>query len=118
MINEFLKLVSSKWRPTAVSVVDPLPVAPMLTSGGNGTAQTSATGANWVTLTAQVCKQVTFVNNTGTAIEVRQGGAGTAIPVVDQSVFTFYGITNASDLSIRRVDTSNTQVTIAYRWEA
>lgn len=93
-------------------------VHPMMESGGNGTAQTAATGTNYTVLTAQACQQVTIMNNTGTSIGVRQDGAGAEVPVFDQSYFTFYGLRNASELAVRRVDTSNTQVTVAYRWEA
>lgn len=90
---------------------------PKMNNGGNASAQSSATGANFVALAAQACSQITFLNNTGTAVEVRQGGAGVAIPVIDQTYFTLYGLTNANQLEIRRVDQDNAQVTIAYRWE-
>jgi hypothetical protein len=88
-----------------------------MAGGGNGTTQTAATGANYTALGAQRCSQLTIMNNTGTAIGVRQDGAGAEVPVFDKSYFTFYGLGDASQLSIRRVDQSNTQVTVAYRWE-
>lgn len=118
MIIEFLKLVSGKYRASSVSPANPLPVVPALTSGGNATAQTANPGTTYTALTAQAAKQVTILNNTGTAIGVRVGGSGAEVPVFDQSYFTFYGLTDASNLQVRRVDTSNTQVTVAYRWEA
>jgi hypothetical protein len=93
-------------------------VTPMLTSGGHATVQTAATGTNYTALSAQACKQLTFLNNTGTAIGVRVGSSGAEVPVFDQSYYTFYGLTDASNLQVRRVDTSNSQVTVAYRWEA
>ena len=68
-------------------------------------------------LAAQRCSQLSIINNTGTAIGVRQDGAGAEVPVFDQSYFTFYGLNDAGQLSLRRVDQSNTQVTVAYRWE-
>ena len=92
-------------------------VVPLLPSGGNGTVQTAATGANYTQLTAQRCSQVSVMNNTGTAIGVRQDGAGAEVAVFDQSYFTFYGLNDVSQLSVRSVDQSNAQVTVAYRWE-
>jgi hypothetical protein len=92
-------------------------VVPLLAGGGNGTVQTAATGANYTQLAAQRCSQVSIVNNSGAAVGVRQDGAGAEVPVFDQSYFTFYGLSDASQLSLRRVDQSNTQVSVAYRWE-
>ncbi|HYX00873.1 MAG TPA: hypothetical protein VE963_02225 [Reyranella sp.] len=92
-------------------------VVPVLAGGGNGTVQTAATGANYTQLGAQRCSQVSIMNNAGTAIGVRQDGAGAEVPVFDQSYFTFFGLGDASQLSVRRVDQSNAQVTVAYRWE-
>lgn len=87
------------------------------TSGGNGSVQTAATGTNYTALSSQAVARVHVVNTSGTDIEVRQDGAGVALPVANGTGFTFNGISNASQLSIRRVDTSNTQVTVYYRWE-
>jgi hypothetical protein len=104
---------------TAVVAHDkPLPVAIYALSGGNGSVQTSATGATYVALTSQAAKRVTLFNNSGTALEVRQGGSGVAVPVASAATFTFEGLANANELSVRRVDVSNTQVTAVYRWEA
>lgn len=93
-------------------------VLPAMTSGGHGEAETAAVGTNYTALTAQACRQLTIMNNTGTAIGVRVGSSGVEVPVFDQTYFTFYGLEDASDLQVRRVDVSNTQVTVAYRWEA
>lgn len=93
-------------------------VTPEMSSGGNLSVQTAATGANWTVIGAQACKQLTLVNNTGTKIEFRQGGAGVGVVVFDQSGFTIYGITNANQIEIRRVDQANTQVTVQGRWES
>lgn len=95
-----------------------LATVPRMTSGGNTSAQTAATGTNYTLFASQACKQLTIVNNTGTALEFRQDAAGVAVPVFDQSSFTIFGITNANQIGIRRVDTSNTQVTAQARWEA
>lgn len=74
---------------------------------------TSATGANWVTLPTLACDSVVLINNTGADLEVRRGGAGVAVPVLDSCGLEFESLTNANELSIRRVDQSNTQVTAA-----
>lgn len=92
-------------------------ITPVMSNGGNASAQTAATGTNYTALTAQACQQVTIVNDTGTKLEVRQDGAGVALKILDNSYYTFYGIGNANQLAVRRADTSNTQVTATYRWE-
>lgn len=92
-------------------------VVPRMTSGGNLTLTTAATGTNWTAFASQDCKQLTLVNNTGTALEFRQDGAGAAVPVFNATYFTIFGISNTSDISVRRVDNSGTQVTLNARWE-
>ena len=89
----------------------------MSAGSANGSVQTAATGTNYTALAARACRVVHIFNNTGTDIEVRQDGAGVAVPVYAGTYFTFRGIDNANQLAVRRVDTSNTQVTALYRWE-
>lgn len=93
-------------------------VSPIMTSGGNLSAQTAATGTNRTAFASQACKQLTISNQTGTTIEVRQGGSGVGLQIPTGTFYTFFGITNTDQLDIRRVDTSNTQVTVTARWEA
>src|SRR5262245_39701910 len=96
-------------------------VVPKMTGGGHTSVQTAATGSNYTAFAAQPCKQLTIVNNTGTALEVKDasdGASGVALPIADGGIYTFYGLSNAAQLSVRRVDTSNTQVTAKARWEA
>lgn len=97
---------------------NPVPVLPSMASGGNISAQTAATGTNWTAYGSQACKQLTLSNQSGTTIEVRQGGGGVGLQIPTGAFYTFFGITNANQLEVRRVDTSNTQVTITARWEA
>lgn len=80
------------------------------------TKQTSAVGATWVTLTAKPCDAVEIVNTTGTptAIEYSRDGGTTAITIPANMARYIGGISDASQISIRRVDLSNTQVTVAY----
>jgi hypothetical protein len=74
--------------------------------------QTSATGANWVSIATASATQIDLVNNTGTTIEYRRGGAGTGFPLLDGNSRLIQGITNADQISVRRLDQSNTQVTL------
>lgn len=93
-------------------------VAPQLSSGGHISAQTAVSGTAYTAFGAQACKQLTILNGTGVDIGVTVGGAGVEVPVLAGTYYTFFGITNASQLSVRRVDTSTTQVTVAARWES
>lgn len=76
------------------------------------TMQSQATGANWTAFAARPCEALDIVNNTGTALEYRRGGAGASIVIPDGSSRLVVGITDANQISMRRVDQSNTQVTI------
>jgi hypothetical protein len=93
-------------------------VIPSMNSSGHLSAQTNATGTDWTAYGSQALKQLTISNQSGTAIEFRQGGSGVGFQVPTGSFYTFFGISNASSLEIRRVDQSNTQVTITARWES
>jgi len=86
------------------------------TSSGNITGQTAAVGTNWVVLGNNPCFKCTISNQTGTSIDVRQGGSGAAFTIPTGTVFTFDGILNTNDLEIKRTDNSNTQVTVSIRW--
>jgi hypothetical protein len=103
---------------TDVSTAAPAPVVGMMTSGGNVSAQTAAGGTTYTAFASQACKQATIVNDTGTTILVQQGGAGVGIPIWDQTVFSFFGLTNMSNLGIKRKDDSTSQVTVQARWES
>ncbi|NML24338.1 hypothetical protein [Zoogloea dura] len=93
-------------------------VAPQLSSGGHIAAQTAVSGTTYTAFASQACKQLTILNGTGVDIGVTVGGAGVEVPVLAGTYYTFFGITNANQLSVRRVDTSTTQVTVAARWES
>lgn len=93
------------------------PVIPSMTTGGNLSVTTAATGTNWTAFASQACKQLTVSNQTGVTIEFRQGGAGVGFQVPAGAFYTFFGITNANQFEARRFDTSNTQVTVTARWE-
>ena len=95
-----------------------LPVLPSMANGGNLAVTTNTTGTNYAAFASQVCKQLTISNQSGVVIEVRQGGAGVALQIPTGAFYTFFGITNTNQLDVRRVDVSNTQITITARWEA
>ena len=94
------------------------PVLPSMASGGNISVQTAVTGTNYTAFASQACKQLTISNQSGAVIEVRQGAAGVALQIPTGAFYTFFGITNANQLDVRRTDTSNTQITLTARWEA
>ena len=103
-----------KWR--AVTPAD-------LGGGGGGvpdpsaseivSAQTASTGTNWTAFGSLECNWLDLVNNTGTAIEFRLDGAGSAIEIPDGAAYTIPVGTNANRVSVKRADDSNTQVTVA-----
>ena len=86
---------------------------------GNGTpdkvlsATTASTGTNWTSLASQSCTAVTVVNLTGTTISARIGGTGNSVSIPDNTAVKLYVAANANEISLRRSDTSNTQVTLA-----
>lgn len=89
-------------------------VTPVMSSAGN----ISLTFSNqWVQLPDQPASQVALVNDSGTKIEVRQGGAGPGLRILPDTAFTFFGIKNLNELWVRRVDQAATQVTITGRWD-
>jgi hypothetical protein len=93
-------------------------VRPVLADGGHISVQTAASGATWTPFGAQMAYQLTIGNDTTTDLEFRQGAAGTVFfPVFDGTYYTFFGINDCSELYVRRVDQSNTQVTVKARWE-
>lgn len=94
------------------------PVIPSMTTGGNVSVTTAATGTNWTAFGSQALKQLTVSNQTGVTIEFRQDATGVGLQIPDGAFFTLFGITNANQIGARRVDTSNTQVTVTARWES
>lgn len=96
----------------------PVRVLASFTNGGNLSVNSDPDGTTFVTFPAQACTQLTVINDTNFSFEVRQGGAGVAVPVLAQSSFTFFGVTNANQLSVRRKDNEPEVVGIYARWES
>jgi hypothetical protein len=92
-------------------------VMPVSSASGYGSVQTSATGANFTALSQQVAGSVTIINNTGTTLEISKDGGTTKIQLPTAASFCVNFITDANQVSVRRADTSNTQVTAYYEWE-
>ena len=95
-----------------------LNVKAKLSSGGHLSLTTANPGTNWTAFASQACSQLTVSNQTGALLEVRQDGAGVGFQVPPSSFYTFFGISNTSQLQAKRADSSNVQVTITARWEA
>lgn len=77
------------------------------------TCQTAAAGNNWTSFGAQACTQLSVVNNSGVDLEFRRGGGGAALPILNRMAYLIIGITNANQISIRRIDQDNSQVVLA-----
>jgi hypothetical protein len=92
-------------------------VTPAMADGGNTSVQTAAAGANYADFPAQEMAQLTIINDTGTDLEWLQDDAGVALPIASGENFTIFGVDDASRISVRRKDQSNTQVTVKARWE-
>lgn len=93
---------------SSLSVVEANPTTVTIVS-----LQTNATGTTYNAFASQACEQLDIVNTQLGAVdlEVRRGASGNTIIVPGGSSRMFIGITNASDLQVRRLDQSNTQVT-------
>jgi hypothetical protein len=75
--------------------------------------QTAGDGATWAAFANQACTCLSLVNNSGQDLEFRRGGAGNALPLLNRMAYLVVGLTNANQVSIRRIDQSNTQVTLS-----
>lgn len=117
-VNTSIGATNTALGTTNAALAGNLSVIPKLTSGGTIALQTNATGATFNTFGSQACKQLTVVNDTGTKLEFKFASETVYLPLPDGQVYTFYGIANANEVSMRRADTSNTQVTAKARWEA
>jgi hypothetical protein len=85
---------------------------PLASSSTILSVQSAATGTNWTTLTATACDFLRVCNATGTLLEYRRGGAGNGMHLPNGAVVDILGVSNANEISFRRNDTSNTQVTL------
>lgn len=112
MANTLVEEMVNGSRATAVIAI------PIAVTGGFMTATTAVAGATYTAFTETPCKRLTIANNSGQTVEVQQDGAGAAFPIFTGTSFTIAGIANADQIAVRRVDVSDTPVTVAARWEA
>lgn len=75
-------------------------------------AITSVTGSGWVAFGDLACDYLDIKGDAGADIEYRRNGAGNAFTIAAGSSRMAYGITNASQIQVRRVDQSTTQLTV------
>lgn len=90
---------------------------PVMSDGGHLEVTTAANGTDYVAFEAAECAQMTVINDSGVTIVARQDGAGVAIPIFNQTAMPFYGLTSASQISVRRKDVGVGQVAVQARWE-
>jgi hypothetical protein len=91
-------------------------VMPVASNSAYSSVQTSATGSNYVTLAAAIAGSATFINNTGTTINVSKNGGTTFMQIPTGASFCVDFIQNTNQVSVKRADNSNTQVTIYYQY--
>lgn len=75
---------------------------------------TATTGSAWTALTAGTCTGIGVRNRSGTTIELSIGGTGTALQLLDFEDIQLACLDNSNEWSVRRLDQSNTQVTVQF----
>lgn len=76
------------------------------------TAATAGSGTGWTAFSSQACSVLDISNVTGADIEYRRNATGSAMRIPDGGSRMVVGITNASQIEVRRVDLSTTPVTV------
>ena len=98
---------------TDVSAANPMPSSvPGAVSATILSLTTAATGTNYTAFSSQDCNSLDIVNTSSVAIEYRRGATGNSMTILSGSSRLVVGITNANQIDVRRVDQSNTQITI------
>lgn len=82
------------------------------TVGTNLQLTTSASGTPYVAFADQACVRIIVSNDSTSTLEYQRNGAGVTSYILPSSYYIIEGITNANQISIRRKDTSSTQITI------
>jgi DNA replicative helicase MCM subunit Mcm2 (Cdc46/Mcm family) len=91
-------------------------VMPVASNSAYSSVQTSATGSSFVSLASAIAGSATFINNTGTTINVSKDGGTTFMQIPTGASFCVDFIQNTNQVSVKRADNSNTQVTIYYQY--
>jgi hypothetical protein len=96
-----------------VASSNPLPISvPGASSVTILSLTTAATGTNYTAFSSQTCQALDIVNTSSVAIEYRRGATGNSMTILSGSSRLVVGISNANQIDIRRVDQSNTQITL------
>jgi hypothetical protein len=87
---------------------------------GWGTLQvtTAATGTNYTALPDKPARVVTLRNATASDIDIRKVGSGESPYLIPPGeIELFVVVSNANEIELKRTDNSNTQLTLAARYE-
>lgn len=95
--NGRLIVSTSPAQPTGYSFID---------------VTTANPGSNFTAYPSTTCTNLILLNYTDYAIDVKRNGTGSYITIPALQTYNFGGLTNANQISIRRNDQSNTQLTI------
>ena len=90
----------------SVSVIDGIPVVSILN------LSTDALGSNFTAFSSNLCYEMEIANDTGTGLEYKRGGTGLAMGIPSGAIKRIRGITNSSQVSVRRSDLVNTPVVV------
>ena len=85
---------------------------PAYTGSTNLSVTTSSAGSTGVAFSSAACSVIEIDNDTGVDLEYQRGGAGNWMPLPNASQRLIVGITNASQISLRRTDQATAQVTL------
>ena len=102
-------LTNTELRASPINVFSSLP---RVTSVTTLSLTTNAIGTLYTSFSDHSCNVLEVINNSGVTVEYQRGGSGVAIPIPSGGSRLILGITNANQISIRRTDTTNTQVTV------
>lgn len=83
---------------------------------GTAKTATSATGATFVNLSDFDCDDVTILNETGQALDVRSPNSADFVTIADGSGITVAVSASSLEVMVRRNDQSNTPVTVRFMW--
>lgn len=86
----------------------PIETTPARGTGGNIAVAVTETAT---ALPSNACRKITISNSSATDVSVIQDGA--PFVVIAKSYFTFFGVSNTSDLELQ----SETDVNVSVRWE-
>jgi hypothetical protein len=86
----------------------------ILQSSRTGSVQTSASGTAFVNLGDQAAHEVQIINASGTSIDVKTDGSAVAVPIASGTNLTLGLGGNISEISVKRTDSSVTQVFVHF----